>query len=139
MADNLNKRKWPALVKCTLCGCKEKTMTHIFLECIFARMVWRQFSNVAVSSLTMNTMEELQTYGRQRIQSMEGRTAWYYFTSAVMWCLQNEQNRRVLRKEAKVSIKLVEEITTLLQNWISYKMSKGREKIRSIINTAIRQ
>jgi hypothetical protein len=38
--DNLARRNWKGCTKCVFCGLKE-TIDHLFISCLFSRLVWR--------------------------------------------------------------------------------------------------
>lgn len=90
----LNSRGIPANNRCLMCNEKEEIMTHVFLQCPFARAVWHgSILEIRTSDLIHSTVKQWISNRVNTSKSMEqNRMNFLQSLFTILWSIWNHRN-----------------------------------------------
>ena len=91
---NLNKRGIPTSNRCLMWDEEEETITHLFLQCPFARVVWHgSILEIRTSNLNHNTAKQWILNCIITSRSMEqNRMSYLQSLFTILWSIWNDRN-----------------------------------------------
>ncbi|KAJ4810847.1 RNA-directed DNA polymerase (reverse transcriptase)-related family protein [Rhynchospora pubera] len=115
--NNLLIRNWPANDGCPCCFDHPlETATHLFLLCPFANSIWNRVRHLYNITTLLFTEDVIAFWLRNRpTVGVKWDTIW----AATTWTIWKERNNRIFKSVARPSFLLMQEITTLVDLWIT--------------------
>jgi len=123
--DVLKRKGWEGPSRCSLCLKNEETLNHLFLECSYAKEVWKIATSpwkpkfpVNIPSL-FGTWANLSPFSSHKKDKLA--CAWLTLPRFIFWKIWLERNSRIFRGISYTPLQVVIKIKSLLGDFLRFQ------------------
>lgn len=134
--DNLSKRNVILSSNlCNVCGSRNETLDHIFVECELALQIWEfVFFWCKIRFPSSISAKDLPLMANQLRGNKDWKQGVHMIIATTIWCIWRNRNGAVFKSESRPLTSIKDEITSLSYLWFK---SRSKHKAMSLENWRI--